>query len=184
MSKPRRRGAHVRVTVVAVDAPALQHAIDVAVLAGPADVVYHLVPPVLLNRLADPAADVFELLVPRDARPAAVAARAAALERIENAIWIFELIGRDDALGARAAARPGVDRVALDLANVEGLLVDVGENAARRLAVEADARNDPVAPAFLLRPAGGLEVHVVVPLRRVGMRAELSHSRSQCPIVQ
>ena len=103
-----------------------------------------------------------------------VAALAVAPQRIEDAIRILELVRRDDALRAGAAAAAGMQRVAFDLADVERLLVDVGEDAARRLAVEADARNDPVVAAILLRPARRLEVDVVVPLGRVGMRSELS----------
>src|SRR5690606_1625719 len=75
--------------------------------------------------------------------------------------------------GPSAAAR--MHRVAFDLPDVERLLVDVGEDAAGGLAVEADARDDPVAAAVLLRPARGLVIDVIVPLRRIGVRAEVSH---------
>ena len=185
--EPRRRGADVRVAVVAVDAPRLQHAVGVAVFAGTADVIHQLVPAVLDDRLADPPADVVERLVPRHLLPAPLAALAGAPQRVEDAVGIVELVRRDDPLRARAAAAAGVQRVALDLADVERLLVDVGEDAAGRFAVEADARDDPVAPPVLLRPAGRLEVDVVVPLRRVGMRAEASQTcadASQCAIAE
>jgi hypothetical protein len=42
--------------------------------------------------------------------------------------------------------------VAFDLADVERLLVDIGEDAARRLAVEANRRDDPIAAPILLGP--------------------------------
>ena len=168
----RRRGADVRVAVVAVHAPRLQHAIGVAVLAGPPDVVHQLVAPSFLDRLADAPADVGERLVPRDALPLAFAALAGAPQRIEDAIRILELVRSDDPLRAGAPAAARMHRVAFDLADVHLLLVDVGEDAARRLAVEADGGNDPVVPPVLLRPARRLEVDVVVPLGRIGMRSE------------
>src|SRR5207244_6195417 len=95
--------------------------------------------------------------------PRAGSALAIALERIENAIRIVELVRRDDALRARAPAAAGMDRIALDLSDGQLFLVDVREDAARRLAVEADARNDPVVPLVFFRPARRLEINVVVP---------------------
>ena len=62
--------------------------------------------------------------------PLALAAFPRALERIENAVGIFELIRRDDALRAGAAAAAGVKRIAFDLADRQLIFVDVGEDAA------------------------------------------------------
>jgi len=163
------------VAVVSVEAPGLQDAIDVAVFAGPPDVIHQLVTAFFHDGASNAPADVRERLVPGDALPLAVAAGALALERIENPIGILELVGRDDALGARAAAAARVYRVAFDLADLERLLVDIREDAARRLTVEADARNDPVLPTLFLRPALRLEVLVVVPFGGVWVCAEFSH---------
>src|SRR5882724_7395115 len=103
--------------VVPVEAPRLQHAIDVAVLARTADVIHDLALAALDDRAADPAADVLEHFVPRHALPLARATRARALQRIQDAIRILELIRRDDALRARATAAPRMDRIAFDLAD-------------------------------------------------------------------
>src|SRR5207249_3244609 len=119
------------------------------------------------NRLPEPAADVVERLVPRDLLPFTGPARPVPLERIQDAIGIVELIRRHDALRARAPAAAGMERVAFDLPNVQRLLVDVGEDAARGFAVEADARNDPVMAPIFLGPARRLEVDVVVPILRI-----------------
>ena len=73
-------------------------------------------------------------------------------------------------------------RVPLDLAHRKGLLIHVRENPAGRLAVEADARDDPVAPPLLARPARGLVVHVVVPFRRIGMTLEVRHRFANCAL--
>ena len=175
MCQPRRRRADVGVAVVAVEAPGLEHAVRVAVLAGTADVVHQLVPPVLFERLPDARAELVQHLIPRHLLPRAGAARAHALQRIQDPIGILELVGRDDALGARPAAAAGMNRVAFDLADLEGLLVDVRDDPARGLAVEADARNDPVAPSILLRPDRRLVVDVVVPIGRIRMCLEVSH---------
>src|SRR6185312_1477992 len=157
------------------DAPRLQHAIGVAVLAGAADVVHQLVTPPFLDRRADASADVVQGVFP-------AAALAAPLQRIEDAIGVFELIRGDDPLGAGAAAAARVHRVAFHLADVELFLVHVGEEAARRLAVEADRRDDPVVPPLLLGPGRRLVVGEVVPLGGVGMRSEaallVTHDRS------
>ena len=178
VAEPRRRRADVRVAVVAVDAPRLQHAVGVAVLAGAADVIHDFVAAVLDDRAAEARGDVVERLVPRHLLPAPAAALALALQRIQNPVGILELIRRDDALRACAPAAAGMRRVALDLADGEALLVDVGEDAARRLAVETDARNDPVVALIFPRPARRLVVDVVVPRRRIWVRFEPSHDKA------
>src|SRR5512145_845975 len=68
-----------------------------------------------------------------------------------------------------------MDGVAFDLPHLERLLVHVGQDAARRFAVEADARDDPVPAALLPGPAGRLVLDIAVPLGRRGVAAELSH---------
>src|SRR5436190_2345202 len=161
--------------VMAVDAPRLEHAVGVAVLAGAADVVHDFVAPVLDDRLADARSDVVERLVPRHACPLSGSAIAVALHREQDPIGIVELIGRHDALGARAAAAAGVQRIAFDLSDRQPLLIDVREDAAGRLAVEADARDDPVLPPLLPRPRRRLVLGVVVPFRRIGVSPELRH---------
>src|SRR5262245_36292153 len=175
MAQAGRRRADIRMAVVSVEAPGLQDAIDIAVLARPSDVIHQLVTPVFLDRASNAPADVGQRFVPADALPLSTAARTFTLEGIENAIGILELVRRDDALGARAAAAARMHGVAFDLADLERLLVDVGEDAARRLAVEADAGDDPVLAAILFGPALGLEVLVVVPLGWIGMGAKLGH---------
>src|SRR5207244_9522532 len=97
-----------------------------------------------------------ERLVPRHARPPASAPLSVTAQRVENPVRILELIRRDHALRAGAAAAARMQRVALDLADGQLFLVDIGKDAAGRLAVEADAGDDPVAAFFFFRPAGGL----------------------------
>ena len=156
--------AHVGVAVVAVDAPGVKHALQVdELVAGPAEVVHHFFLPSLDQRLANPAADVVEDLVPRDALPLAAAARALAPQRIENPLRILHLVERGWALGAVAPAAARVHRVALELLDAQRLLIDVGEQPAAGLAVEADRGDQRVAALDLLRPGDGIVLFPVVP---------------------
>ena len=77
-------------------------AIRVPSSTGPADVIHDFAPPSLLNRPTHAAADVGERFVPRHAAPGTRSARAVALQRIQDAVRIFELIRR----AALAHVRP------------------------------------------------------------------------------
>ena len=162
--------ADVRVGVVAVDAPGGQHALGVPVLAGPADVVHDLVRPPADDRPADAPGDVVERLVPGDGLPLPPPRAPARAKRVEDAVGIPDLVQRRRALGAVAPARAGVLGVALELAHLERLRVDVGEQAAGRLAVEARRRDEHRPPLDSSRPRLRVELDPVVPalLRRVG----------------
>ena len=157
------RGADVGVRVVPVDAPGGHDALGEAVLAGPADVVHDLLVPILLHRRPNPAGDVVERLVPADLLPLAVAALADPLQRVEDAIGVGHLVERRRSLGAVAAARAGVLRVAFELAQLEGLFVHVRQETARRLAVEAGGRHQHVALLDPFGPRLRIELHPIVP---------------------
>ncbi len=165
---PAGARADVRVGVVTVDAPGGQHALRVPVLAGPADVVHDRVRSPAGDRPADAPGDVVECLVPRDGLPTSSAASAGSAKRVEDPVGIPDLVQRGRALGAVASARAGVLRVALELAHFERLRVDVGEQAAGRLAVEARRRDEHRPPLDSSRPRLRVELDPVVPalLRR------------------
>src|SRR5207244_12785298 len=78
-----------------------------------------------------------ERFVPRDALPLPSAARSRALQRVEDAMRVLELVQRRRSLGAVPATRSGVLRVPLELSDLARFLVDVGEEPAGRLAVHA-----------------------------------------------
>ena len=96
--------------------------------------------PALLERLADAGADLVQDLVPAHALPLPGAARARALERVQDALGVVDLVDGRRPLGAVAAARGRVERVPLELPHAHRVAVDEGEQAAGRLAVEADRR--------------------------------------------
>ncbi len=152
IARPPAGRADVRVRVVAVDAPRGEDPLGEAVLAGAADVVHDRVRPLLDDRLPDPAGDVVERLVPGDPLPASRTAFPDPLERVEDPIRVGDLVDGCRALGAVAAARARVLGIALELADLERLLVDVGKQAAGRLAVEAGRRHEHVALLDPLRP--------------------------------
>src|SRR5581483_4504884 len=101
--------------------------------------------------------------VPRDALPLAGATFAGAPQRVEDPVRIGDLVERRRPLRAVAPARARVLRVALQLSDLSGLFVDVREEAARRLAVEAGRRDERVAALDALGPRGRLELDPVVP---------------------
>jgi hypothetical protein len=57
-----------------------------------------------------------------------------------------------------------VVRVTLELGDLTGLLVDIGQHPARRLAVEAGGRYQRVAALDSFRPFVGVQLDVVVPV--------------------
>src|SRR6185503_16430256 len=122
------------------------------------------------DRLADARGDVGHRLVPRDALPAVLAALPGALQRVEDAVGIVDLVEGRRPLRAVAPARARVLGVALELTNFERLAVHVGQQAAGRLAVEARRRHQHVVALDALRPRPRVELDPVVPAlaRRVG----------------
>ncbi len=169
VARATARRADVGVAVVPVDPPRLEHPLDEPVLAGTPDVVHHLVATALDDRLADPAGDVGERLVPADPLELARSALAHPAERVQDPLGVVDLVDRGRPLGAVAPTRARVRRVALELLDREVLVVDVGQQPARRLAVEADRRDQRVGVRHLARVRLGVVRDVVVPLldRRV-----------------
>ena len=155
--------ADVGVGVVPVDPPALQNALHVTVVAGAPHVVHDLLAAPLTDRSSDPPAEGLEHLVPGGALPLVRAARPLALHRVEDPVGGLELVHHRQALGTEASATGGVHGVSLDLGDLAGLLVDVGEQPARRFAVEADRRDEPVVALGLLGPCSRVVLDPVGP---------------------
>ena len=100
------------------------------VFAGPADVVDDLVVTVFVERFGDPAADVLERFFPGDRLELTGPARAAALERREDALVVLDLVDRRGPLGTRPSTTAWMDRVAFELLDLAGRLVDEREQTA------------------------------------------------------
>ena len=163
VARPAPAAADVRVGVVAVDAPGAQHALGVSVLSRPAHVVHDLVGPSFRDRAADPVPEVIEDLVPAHPHPLALAPPPRAFERIEDAVGIRDLVERRRSFGAVPAPRARVLGVALELADLHRVPVDVRQEPARRLAVEAGGRDEHVSLLDARRPGFRVQFHPVVP---------------------
>ena len=122
-----------------------------------------LVLAILAQRACDAATDVLERVLPRHRLETTRTARADALHRLQDALGILDLIDRRRALRARAAAAAGVHGVAFEAVDSPGVLLDVREQAARGLAVEADRRDERIALLDALRPCCAVELAPVVP---------------------
>ena len=149
--------------VVPVNAPRLKHAINVAVVSGTAYVIDDFIATVLDQRVANLRRERFEHLVPGGSFPLTFAARADSLKREENSFGIVDLIYRRRALGTVAPARTWVQRIALELLNLAGVLIDVGEQPASGFAVEARGRHKRVTALDFFRPAPGVVFDPVIP---------------------
>ncbi len=150
--------------VVPVDAPTGQEPLGKAVLARPTDVVHDLLGPAQGDTPADPSGDIVERLVPGDGLPISASSRPDSPQGMQDSFGVIKLIDRRRALGAVAAPRAGVSRVAFQLADGQVRLVDVGEQPAARLAVEARGGDQHVFAGHLARMGPGVVLDVVVPV--------------------
>ena len=180
VAEPGRSRADVGMGVVPVDPPALEHAFHVAVVAGPPDVIHHLLAASLDDRLPDPFAEGLQHLVPADPLPFALSALANAFERIEDPVGIVDLIDHGRPLGTQPASASGMGGIALELLDPAGFLVDVGQQPAGRLAVEADGGDQLVMPQLMPRPGLGVVFRTVIPLvdRRIGGQMTIGARKS------
>ena len=182
VARARARRAHVRVAVVAVDPPGVEDALEVnELVTRPAEVIHDFLLPTFHERLADPPTDVVERLVPGDALPLTPSAGADPTQRVEDPLRVIHLVERRRALGAVAATASRVRRVALELLDLERRPVDVGEEAAGGLAVEADRRDQRVPALDLSRPGDGVELFPVLPALHGRIAHEATLPRGQLP---
>ena len=191
VARARARRANVRVAVVAIHAPRGEHAFGVPVFARAADVIHHLVRLARLDRAADAAGEIVERLVPRDALPLPFTARSRAFQRKEDAFRIRDLVERRRSLRAIPPATSRVVGISLELADLFRLLIDVRQESARGLAVEARRRHeavvssalDPIVPPLDGRKRGESLLHAALV---GGVKAFSSHevafTRSADPV--
>src|SRR5262249_51813044 len=99
--------------------------------------------------------------------PLSFTARARAAQGKENSLGVSDLVERRRAFRAIAAAAARMVRIALELANLVRLVIDVRQEAARGLAIEARRRREAVASSTL--------GPVVPPLDRWKGRESLLH---------
>src|ERR1051326_193006 len=128
--------------VVTVDAPGGENAFRKSIFTGPADVIHDLAFAILNDRFANATRKIVEHLIPTDAFPFSFATLSRSFEWIKNSIGIGNLIQRRWSFGAVTSARSRILGVAFKLLNLAGVFVDVGQQPARRLAVETSRRHE------------------------------------------
>ena len=112
------RRADVGVTVMAIDAPSLQHPLDVALIPWPTDVIDDAVLGSSLQRSPNLRSNLVERLVPVDPLPASFATLADSLHRVQNPLSIVNLIDCSRTLGAVPATASRVVRVTFELSDL------------------------------------------------------------------
>jgi hypothetical protein len=160
---PAAGRAHVGVGVVPVHAPARQHPLGEPVLPRAADVDHDLVLPALDDRGPDPGRQRIENLVPADSLPPAATTWPGPAQRVQDAVWVGDLVDRGWALGTVTPAGAGVLGVPLELAHLARLAVDVSQQPTGGLAVEAGGRHERVVPLLAGRPGPRGQFHPVIP---------------------
>src|ERR1043165_3333569 len=110
-----------------VHAPRREYSLRKAILARTTDVIHDLVRPPLRDRPANAPGQIIKRFVPRDAHPLALAATPRPLQRIKDKIRVRDLVERRRAFGAVAPARARMLWIALELLNLQALLIDVGQ---------------------------------------------------------
>src|SRR5215467_695586 len=174
VAKTRGRGADVGVGVVSVDAPGLESALHDEVVARTPDMVHDFLAATFLEGFAHAAADGFENLRPGNAFPLAAAPWSNAVQGIENAVGIVNLVDGRRSLGAQASAAGGMPGIAFELVDFSALLVDVSEQAAGGFAVETDGGNQLVVLLYAPRPGFRVELDPIVPLLDGRTRGEVA----------
>src|SRR6266404_1305301 len=159
----RARRANVCVRVVPVDAPRLEHSVDVAVVTGTAYVIDDLIAAILDQCVANLFGERVEDFVPGCSLPLAFAAGADSFEREENSLRIVKLIDRGGTFSAVAASRRGMKRIAFELLDFAGVLVYVSEQPAGGFAIETGCGRKRIAPLDFFRPAPGVVLDPVIP---------------------
>jgi hypothetical protein len=112
---------------VSVHAPGGQHTIGIAVLAGAAHVIHDFLLAVFHQCGAYTPGQVIQHAVPRHALPLSAAPRPDTLHGVENPVGIFDLVQCRRTLRAVAAAAAGVERIALEFADLARVAIDVGQ---------------------------------------------------------
>ena len=156
--------ANVGMAVVSIHTPCLEHTVHIAVVTGATDVIHHLSASVLLQRGSYARSQRIKHFVPVSAFPLTRATSSGAFHGVENALRIVHLVDGRRTLGAIPAAASGMRRIAFELADAHVFFIDICQQSASSLAVEAHRRDQHVVLGDLLRPDVGIVLCPVIPL--------------------
>ena len=160
--------------VVPVDSPGLQRAFHDEVVPRAPNVVHHLLATPFLKRFANPRAKRLQHLIPGSANPLPCSARSVALHRIQHAIRILNLIDGRRAFGTETPAARRMHRIALELGDLPGFFVDIGQQSAGRFTIETNRRNKLIMLLQSTGPRLGVEFNPVIPLFYRGTISEMA----------
>src|SRR5205085_1975433 len=106
--------------------PGMQHPLVVdELVAGTSNVIHDLVLPAILQSAADLVGEIVEHFVPGNALPLSFAALSGALQGIQNALRIVDLIDGGRTFRAVTATASGMLGISLELLNFQLLFVHV-----------------------------------------------------------
>src|ERR1041384_3538653 len=134
-----------------IDAPGLEHSVNVPGVARTSDVVDNFVATVFDKRRPDLLGERFENFVPGGSLPLTFASCADSFKRKKDALRIVDLIYRGWSFGAIPSTRARMQRIAFELANIAGVLIDISEQSACGFAVEAGGWHKRVTPLDFFR---------------------------------
>ena len=160
--------------VMAIDSPGGEDALGETILARSPDVIHDLVAAIFDDRFAKARGDIIQNPVPGHLFPFALPTFAGALEWIKNAVRILNLVEGGGTLGTIAPARSRMFGIAFKLLDVAGDFVDVGEQAAGRLAVETSCRDQGIMALFAFGPGLRIEFCPIIPTLFWRKRSEMT----------
>src|SRR5579863_8944801 len=92
VAEARRRRTDVGMAVVTIHTPGSQHTLHVAIMPWPSNMVHHLVASPLDNCATNFCGEGIQHFVPGRALPLPLAALACALQRIQDALRVVDLV--------------------------------------------------------------------------------------------
>src|SRR5579864_2091897 len=161
---PRSGRADIRMAVVAVNSPRMQHALVVnELVSGTAHVVHDLVFTAFLKRIANATAQIIQDFVPTHALPLPFTTLPCPAQWIEDALRIVDLIDGGRPFGAVASAAAGMRRIAFKLLHLHLLFIYISQQAAGSFTVEADGRDQRIVFLNSSGPLRGIVFSPVLP---------------------
>src|SRR5205814_2248833 len=154
---------NIRVRVVTVNSPRRENSFRESIFARPPNVIHDLIAAIFDNRFPNSRCNIIEHFIPTNPLPFSFPAFPASLQRIKNPIRISNLIQRRRPFRTIPPARSRIFRIAFKFLNLVRVFVDVSEQPARRLAVEARRWHELITPFLPPRPRLRIQLSPIIP---------------------
>src|SRR6266568_7022970 len=162
-------------TVVSIDTPGPQYTLHIAIVSRSPHMIHHFVTTTLNNGGANFSGKRIQHLIPCGTLPSAFAALALPFERIQNAFRVIDLVDGGWSFRAVTPATTRMIGITLKAFDAPCFFVNIGEQAASCLAVEADGRDNLVVLLSFARPNLCVIFHPVMPAFRGWTGRQVSH---------